>query len=399
MKALVVSTEFPPGPGGIGTHAFELARGLSRVGWSIVVMTSQDYATEREVVDFNRAQSFEVARLRPIPGFPIEGVYREAILTRLVRRHAPDILIASGSRAVLLAAARIAGRGLPWVAVGHGTEFGTTRGLEARAVRAAFRRAAAVVCVSEYTRQQMHRAGIRPMHERTIPNGADPDRFRVVPKTDAETARGLLGIPAGPLLVTVGNVTRRKGQDVVVRALPAILERFPDAHYAIAGLPTLGEEVRQLAAELGVSDHVHLLGRVDESRLVGLLNATDVFVMTSRRTPDGDFEGYGIAVVEAALCGCPAVVSADSGLAEAVEDGRTGLCVPQDDPASTARAVVALLGDEAGRRSAGRAARLRAEQEQTWSHRIALYDDLLRELAFPARAASAASPAVNSRLS
>ena len=399
MRALVVSSEFPPGPGGIGTHAFELASGLVRQGWDVEVLTSQDYATAREVVEFNRAQGFGVTRFRSVPGAPLEALYRESVLARRIRRDAPDVLIASGSRSVLLAAARWTGRKRPWVAIGHGTEFGLRGGWEAAAMKAAFRRATAVVCVSEYTRGQMHLAGIRPEREAVIPNGADPERFRPLPAVERDAAREDLGIPGGALVVTVGNVTRRKGQDVVIRALPAILERIPSVQYAIAGLPTLGEEMRRLAAELGVSERVHLLGRLDSRRLVGLLNAADVFVMTSRRTEDGDFEGYGIAVVEAALCGCPAVVAADSGLAEAIENGRTGSSVPQDDPAATAREIVALLEDAGRRRAMGQAARKRAEREQTWTRRIGQYEVLLREIAAPAAVAAPSKNSLTSRAS
>src|SRR5262249_5202438 len=152
-------------------------------------------------------------------------------------------------------------------------------------------------------------------------NGADPVRFRILAEPAIRQARRELGVPPGPLLVTVGHVTKRKGQDVVVRALSRIVEAVPDVHYLVAGLPTLGPELLRLAAELGVAERVHLLGRVDETRLPAVLNAADLFVLTSRRTESGDVEGFGIAVVEAALCGKPAVVSADSGLAEAVRDG------------------------------------------------------------------------------
>ena len=75
------------------------------------------------------------------------------------------------------------------------------------------------------------------------------------------------------------------------------------------------------------------------------LNACDLFVMTSRNTADGDFEGYGIAVIEAALCGKPAVVSAGSGLGEAIVAGETGVLVREDDPPDTARAIAELLAD------------------------------------------------------
>jgi phosphatidyl-myo-inositol dimannoside synthase len=173
-----------------------------------------------------------------------------------------------------------------------------------------------------------------------------------------------------------------------VRALPAILERVPDARYVLAGLPTRGEEIRALAAGLGLSERVHVVGRLEPQKLVRLLNLADVFVMTSRRTADGDFEGYGIAAIEAALCGCPAVVAADSGLAEAIEDGQTGLCVPPDDPAATAHAIVAILEDGARRRAMGQAARRRAEGEQTWARRMVKYDELLREVAFGGAGAS-----------
>ena len=150
-----------------------------------------------------------------------------------------------------------------------------------------------------------------------------------------------------------------------MRALPAIRETVPDVHYAIVGLPTLGDEIRRLAGELGVADRVHLLGRLDEARLVRLLNAADVFVMTSRHTQDGDFEGYGIAVIEAALCGIPAVVAGGSGLSEAVADGETGLCVAPEDPAATADAIrQAARGRRAARGNGrGRAAARRARAD------------------------------------
>ena len=97
----------------------------------------------------------------------------------------------------------------------------------------------------------------------------------------------------------------------------------------------------------------------------------------SRYTSGGDFEGFGIAAVEAALCGLPAVVASGAGLAEAVSDGHTGLCVPPEDPGSTARAIVSLLVDGALRRRMGEAARSRAEREQTWPKQVGEYDSRL----------------------
>jgi glycosyltransferase involved in cell wall biosynthesis len=223
----------------------------------------------------------------------------------------------------------------------------------------------------------MVEAGINPRRELVIPNGGDDVRFRVLPAGEIKSFRQSLGKDADHLLLTVGNVTERKGQEVVIRALPHILKVAPKTHYLMAGLPTLKHELTELACELGVAEHVHFLGRVDADSLVKYLNCCDVFVMTSRLTKDGDCEGFGIAVVEAALCGKPAVVSANSGLAEAIIDGSTGIAVPEGDEVATANALLSLLKNPQLRHTMGKAALDLAQREQSWRTRSGEYDKLL----------------------
>ena len=163
----------------------------------------------------------------------------------------------------------------------------------------------------------------------------------------------------------------------------------PRAHYVVVGLPTRGEALLELARTLGVADRVHVLGRVGAERVPSLLNASDVFVMTSRATGEGDVEGYGIAAVEAGLCGLPSVVSGGSGLAEAVKDRETGLVVPPENPEATARAILSLLADEEARRAMGARAARRASEEQTWERCVARYDEAMRPLCADANAARA----------
>ena len=159
----------------------------------------------------------------------------------------------------------------------------------------------------------------------------------------------------------------------------------------IAGLPTKRSEYESLAGNLGVAGHVHFLGSVVTGDLVRLYNACDLFVMTSRTTSTGDCEGYGIAVVEAALCGKPAVVSQGSGLSEAIVDGDTGVAVAQNDPNATADAIITLLSDDKGRCAMGQAAQRRAITEQTWDHRMRpVRRDLAADL--PARIRGSQNP-------
>lgn len=381
MRLLILSTEFPPGPGGIGTHAYQLACQMQRLGWQVAVVSRQDYVSEEEALQFNAQQPFSITRLKPLPGAPIDALYRWQLATRVTQQSIPDLIVATGERAVWIAA--LLPRRIPVVAMGHGTEFGVKAPWERIVTRRAFERASCVICVSQFTWNFMCSAGIRPRQSLIIPNGADDNRFKVLPDTAVEAFRLQHKWQGCRLLLTVGQVNERKGQHVVIRAMPAVLKQFPNTHYVMAGLPTDQEPLSVLARQLGVADHVHFLGRVDSESLVKLLNACDLFIMTSYHTPGGDFEGYGIAVVEAALCGKPAVVSDNSGLAEAIIDGETGLLVPQNDPKRTADAVITLLSDEDRLACMGVAAQQRAINEQTWGKRGVVYHETFKRLIEP----------------
>ncbi len=380
MRLLLMSSEFPPGPGGIGTHAYNLTTELASLGWATLVVTPQHYVSDEESAVFNAAQPFLIAHLSPLPFKPLQAAYRLCVASRHIRKHRPDLLLASGARAVWLTAMLAHRHRIPFVAIGHGTEFGSTRRITARINRWAFSHASAVICVSEFTRNRMIVAGIRPRLSQVIENGADPDQFTVLTPREIELFRRSIGFADSRILLTVGQVSERKGQSSVISALPLVLKEFPTVHYVIVGLPTKEKEYRMLAGELGVSEHVHFIGRANGEALLRFMNACEVFVMTSRHTVQGDFEGYGIAVVEAALCGKPAVVSADSGVAEAIVNGVTGYAVAPDDPQAVAGVLVRLLRDDDLRRAMGEAARERAIREQTWDQRAQEYDRFLRAL-------------------
>lgn len=381
LRLLMISSEFPPGPGGIGTHAYYLARHLAQRAWDVAVLTPQHYVIDGDVEAFNRSQAFPVVRFRSIPAAPLKLLDRSTTAWQWLHRWRPDVVLATGQKSVWLASWLCDVGRFRWVAIGHGTEFGFKTPWARRLTRWSFSRARAVVCVSEYTKKLMEEAGIQATASPVIANGADAERFGVLPTCESRQARERLGLTDAKILITVGNVTERKAQDVVIRAMPKLLRSVPNAHYLIVGLPTKKQEFSELARQLGVANHVHFLGVVDSAELVRLVNTSDVFVMTSRRTSDGDVEGYGIAAVEAALCGKPAVVSRNSGLAEAVADGSTGVCVPENDPEETADALAALLNDEPRLRGMGRAARTRALAEQTWERRVEEYDAVLRGIA------------------
>ncbi len=380
MHLLVFSSEFPPGPGGIGTHAYQLSNALLGLGWRISVYAPQDYAAPAEIRQFNAIQPYPIFQLPSQRGSLTEAFHRWKLLQRVFRQERPDVVLATGGRCAWLTALLTKRRPIPWVAIGHGSEFTVRAFWEKRLTRWAFSQAGAVVCVSQFTAGLMRELRVRPKNIAVIPNGADRARFRSLTNAEWEMFVEQKQLKGKRLLLTVGNVTERKGQEVVIRALPLILKEVPQVHYLMAGLPTIQPKLEGLARELGVADHVHFLGRVPPEDLLGFMNACDLFVMTSRRTETGDCEGFGIAVVEAALCGKPAVVSSNSGLAEAIVHGKTGVAVAEGDSGQTAKTIVELLQDDKRRLDFGRAALDRALSEQTWSTRSLEYDAVLRSL-------------------
>jgi phosphatidyl-myo-inositol dimannoside synthase len=379
-RVLILSSEFPPGPGGIGTHAHQLALNFTRLGVDTLALTSQDYASIKEIEEFNHAQPFKTLRLVPCRFSPLEALYRWRILRQAVAAFRPHVILASGARSVWLAAFGLYSKPISWLAAAHGTEFGGSRGLSAALTRWAFSQADGVVCVSDFTRSLVMRSGIQPKSSFVVHNGADTSRFC---PADMETRRKLRekwDLTGRFALLTVGNLSPRKGQEVVIRALPEITHRIPQAVYLMAGLPTIQKELNELADSLSVRDHIRILSRRSDQELVELYQTSDLFLMTSRETSNGDCEGFGIAVIEAALCGRPAVVSDGSGLAEAVIDGCTGLVVPQEDPRATSKAVVRLFEDETLFEEMGEAARQRAFSQYSWSQVADQYQQILKEL-------------------
>lgn len=357
-----------------------MAAQFSALGWGVAVITPQDYATDEDILRFSRGQSYLIRRVVSGRG-PARGfLSRWTALARQIRFRRPLAIIATGAKSVWTAAMATRFYKIPLVAIGHGTEFGVKRFSERVVTRWAFGKADVVISVSQFTRGLMQSLGVCPRRELVICNGADDRQFYCLPPSIVFQARRDLVPQAEHLLLTVGSVTERKGQETVIRALPLVLRQFPRTHYLMAGLPVLQPILSTLATQIGVQKHVHFLGRLEPDQLLRTVNASDVFLMTSRTTATGDCEGFGIAIVEAAFCGKPSVVSANSGPAEAIVDGITGLTVPERDERSTARAICRLLADPALRCQMGHAARERALREQTWGACLRKYDQLLCEL-------------------
>jgi glycosyltransferase involved in cell wall biosynthesis len=173
--------------------------------------------------------------------------------------------------------------------------------------------------------------------------------------------------------IVVGNVARlaeQKGHRDLIAAAPAVLERHPDARFAVAGDGELRAELEALARPLG--EQFTFLGERDD--VPDLLASFDVFAYPSR------FEGLCLAVIEAQAAGVPVVATPVGGIVENVVDGKTGLLVPPRDPVALAGAIVRILDDPELARALAERARPRVRERYTRQRMVertlALYDSI-----------------------
>lgn len=255
----------------------------------------------------------------------------------------------------------------PLVVYAHGEELTTWKQAgKHRAMKFVFRAATHVVANSEFTRRQLLQIGVRSERVGLIHPGVDVERFQ--PGLPTVDLKSRIGVGGGQrLILSVGRLSRRKGFDQVIRALPGLQAGGVDAHYAIVGIGDDMAYLKDLAASSGVDSKVHFLGHVSMDELPRWYNAADVFAMPNREI-DGDTEGFGMVFLEAAACGTPAIAGRAGGTSAAVLDGVTGILVDGASLREVERGLAQLLQDDELSARLGSQAGKRAREELSWEH-------------------------------
>jgi glycosyltransferase involved in cell wall biosynthesis len=299
------------------------------------------------------------------------AVWSWAPLVRLLRRERIDVLHAhkfgSNVWGALLSAV---GRVPVFVAHEHtwSYEGQPLRRFLDRALIA--RRSAAFVAVSREDRRRMIAVeGIAPDDVVFVPNGIDP-----VAAGDRSRARFEVGLDDdAPVVGAVAVLRPQKGLDVLVRAIPEVAAAVPDVRFVVAGEGPERASLEALAAELGVSDRLMLLGQRGD--VPDLLAAFDVAVVSSR------FEGSPLATMEYMDAGLAVVATRVGGMPDLIEDGVHGRLVEPEDPAGLAAALVELLGDRERARAMGERGRERRRAEFSLDGTVrrleAMYEELV----------------------
>lgn len=355
MRTLVVTNDFPPRPGGIQAFVHSLA--ARQPDGEIVVFASS----------WKGAQAFDAAQ-----PFPVVRAATSVLLpTRGALRAAREVAAAEGCDRVWFGAAAPLGllaRGLGLsrsVASTHGHEVGWALLPGTRQVLSRIGRDVDVVTyLGDYTRSRLAPA-LRRTRLEQLPSGVDTAVFR--PGAGGAEVRARLGLGDRPVVVCVSRLVPRKGQDVLVRALPEIQRRVPGAALLIVGGGPSLTSLQSLASSVGVASSVVFTGSVPWEELPAHYDAGDVFAMPCRSRLAGlEVEGLGIVFLEASATGLPVVAGRSGGSPDAVLDGVTGHLVDGTSTSDVAGQVASLLEDPVRARAMGEAGRAWVEREWRW---------------------------------
>ena len=359
-RTLLVTNDFPPRPGGIQKFVHQLA--VRQPAGSVMVYAS----TWRGAEKFDADQPLEVVRESTGVLLPTPQVARRA--ADLARAHACDtVWFGSAAPLGLLADGLRRHTGIDRVvALTHGHEIGWAALPGARRLLRRIARGTDVVTyLTDYQRTRLERALHGLTDLRRLAPGVDVDLFH--PGVDGSAIRARHGIGDRRVIVCVSRLVHRKGQDALVRALPAVREAIPDALLLLVGGGPNHDRLRRLATSLGVADDVVITRGVPWEELPAHYAAGDVFAMPCRTRNKGlDVEGLGIVYLEASATGLPVVAGDSGGAPDAVRDGETGYVVDGRDLTQIADRLVTLLGDPDLSQRMGMAGRAWVERDWRW---------------------------------
>ena len=371
-KILCITNDFGPRTGGIETFVIGLIERLPK-NTVIVYTNAQDKSEEydqRWRDDFGVEVIRDKARiLLPTPGvaYCISALVKDrSIKTAFFGAAAPLALLTPTLRRAGVKKV---------VALTHGHEVWWSKIWPFTwAIKSIARNVDHLTYLGEFTRKAISRVisdSARASMVKIAP-GIDTDHFAPVDSTDVKKS---LGLTEKKVIVSVGRLVHRKGQDVLITAMPEILREIPDAHLLLIGEGPYRQYLESQVKKLQIDSHVSFIGRISYADLPRYICLGEVFAMPARSRLAGlEVEGLGIVYLEASACGLPVIAGNSGGAPDAVREGVTGVVVDGRDRQTVAQSITELLTAPERARTMGLAGRAWIIEEwrwQIWSERFA----------------------------
>ncbi|MFV0534563.1 MAG: glycosyltransferase family 4 protein [Cumulibacter sp.] len=371
MKTLVVTNDYPPRQGGIQTFVRAILDQFDPDDVAVYASSSPG------AVEYDAQAPFETVRANTRMLLPTPAVTRE--VTAMMRRIGADRVWFGAAAPLGLMAPKLRAAGaaqLVGTTHGHETGWAITPGTR-QTLRAIARGLDVTTYITNYTRSRLAPLLAPVTTMRRLSPGVDVERFS--PSVDGAPLRERFGVTDRIVIGCISRLVPRKGQDVLIEAMPAIIARHRDAALMIVGGGRYEAALRRQVVRAGLQRHVIFTGGLAYDELPSAYAACDVFAMPARTRNKGwDVEGLGMVYLEAAATGKAVIAGNSGGAPEAVRHADTGLVVQRpQSPTAVAAALNELLDNPT--RAAGMGARGRewVIDEWTWNRQAGVLQELL----------------------
>ncbi len=348
MTTMLLSENFPPATGGSARWLWEIYSRMPKCDTRIVAGTCDEAEAFDRTHDLNVHRmplTFDDWGLLSITGWR-DYTRAERELNHLVFRGNVHTIHCGRLLPEGYLALRMKKRhGVPYLCYVHGEELNTastSRQLTWMTARV-LQYAGTIIANSHNTADLLKQQWNVPDERLCVLNpGVDTRRF--CPALRSDSVRQALGWGDRPVVLTVGRLQKRKGHDQMLRALPQMTSALPNVLYAIAGDGPEQQVLKGLTNELEITQHVQWMGRISDEQLIAAYQQCDLFALPNREIA-GDFEGFGMVLLEAQSCGKPVLAGASGGTRETMIENETGCLVDIDSHVQLADKVSEMLSD------------------------------------------------------
>jgi len=362
-KTILLTYDFPPRTGGIARYLHEIARNFPQGELEVIGLPYKQHAI------FDNTQKFATSRLHlPQRWDPFEKQLKylaPLFFKKLLANPKNHFTICGQAHYSLLLAAWLQRKlkKTPYGVVLYGLEIlGAQQRKFPQFYNYLLKNADLIISISDRTAQIARDIGVS--HEKIVIIQPPVEVEKLGFDISITEIKERYKLCEKKIILTVGRLVERKGHDVMLKAMPQIIEHIPTAHYLIIGSGPQESHLRNLANQLNIEKHVTFTGYIPDNELASYYQASSVFAMISRDIPEtGDMEGFGIVYLEANLLGLPVIAGRSGGVTDAVIDNKTGLLVTPEDPNEVAHATVRLLNDTELSNRLAEGGKLRAQQE------------------------------------
>ncbi len=327
MKILLITMEYPPDKGGVGNYYYNLVKNLDNHQVEVFKASGKSfykffwpkwlklYFEIKKIVKKNRPDIIWVGQILPV-GTVAYLIKKKFKIPYFVSTHGMDIMLPQKSLK------------------------------KEKLMKKILAEAKFITSNSQFTKNELIKLNIDDNKVEVVYPGCHiSNNPKSINHNQIELIKEKLNLKDKKVLLTVGRLVERKGQDMVIKAMPRLLESFPNLIYLIIGSGPIEKNLKSISQKLKIEDNVKIIKSVSDEELPTYYQLADVFVMSSRDI-DGDVEGFGMVYLEAISFGLPVVAGNSGGVPEVVIDNQTGLLVVPDNVLDLSQKIFELFSDQ-----------------------------------------------------